>query len=210
MFLSKIMNAASLSLSAIISMLFGSFSPAATIIKWHNSVGAELRDIAGVPLPEGPSRPNYSGTIVQLGYYSLATTVNPFAGEWITVSHGTIGEKSPDPLGDGRFNYAPIIGQSSLTIAVGTPLAIRFYDAKSVETSTYFNAVTSATGEWNWVESPVSTVTIDAFVTPTALLLWQGGQSSAFRTTLPIPEPAYLLLAGAAGTLAFGRKRRRS
>ncbi len=93
-------------------------------------------------------------------------------------------------------------------ITVGMPLAMRFYDSASIETSTYFNAVTSATGEWNWVESPDSGVRINVVLEPTSSLIWQDGSDSAFRTTIPVPEPATALLLVIAGTGACLFRRR--
>ena len=85
----------------------------------------------------------------------------------------------------------------------GTPLAIRSYDATTLQSATFFNAVSDLTGAWNWEtafsEAPLVLSLADS------TLVWQDGSDSAFRTTIPIPEPAGL----AAGAAIFVIQTRR-
>ncbi len=185
--------------------------PAATIINWHNTQGTELRNLQGDPLTHGVPGRNYSGAIIQLGYYTFATTESPFVGEWISISGDllTIGEKGHGSNQPGRFHYTGGLGSNFIRPAAGTPLSIRFYDATSLEAAAYFNAVTGAAGAWNWMEASEGNVIIDAVLEQGADLVWEGGADSAFRTTIPmpaVPEPSGLLLA-AATILGLSRRR---
>ncbi len=90
-------------------------------------------------------------------------------------------------LGPGRFRYeSPLDGTELLG---GTPLAIRFYDAPVMDEATFFDAVSDSTGAWNAINSPTTLLTMTVSLAD-GTLIWQEGGSSAFRTTLPIPEPA--------------------
>ena len=111
---------------------------------------------------------------------------------------------------NGTFNFVNSFQSDFPNVpAIGTPLAIRFYDTTSLATANYFNCVSNADGTWNWnLGTPKPTVYLTFKASP-ATLVWQGGAGSAFRTTLPVPEPgvAVLLVAGGAG---LGLRRRRA
>jgi hypothetical protein len=68
-------------------------------------------------------------------------------------------------------------------------LAIRFYDAPVMDEATFFDAVSDSTGAWNAINSPTTLLTMTVSLAD-GTLIWQEGGSSAFRTTLPLPEPA--------------------
>lgn len=183
--------------SIILILACSGFSQAATIVlKYGNdrAPGFELRDFSGTPLTPGEVNVSQDGAILEVGYYSLATTDDPFAGAWVAMvgpsitspDFATIGDKAgdipglfrrdadfgPNPLGPYRFP------------SVGTPMTVRFFDSTSYATATRYNAVSSAGWIWLGQRDPGAVLNMDL---TTSSLLWQGGADSAFRTTLAIP-----------------------
>ena len=63
---------------------------ASTLVIWRNWSGTELRDLEGNPLFDGPINDDYDGDIIQIGYYTQATTANPFVGIWTPLQSSTI------------------------------------------------------------------------------------------------------------------------
>lgn len=179
-------------------------SAADTLISWYNSPETELKDFDGIPLVAsqfaGPK-----GDMVELGYYTLATTSDPFAGTWEGFGAATIGDKAVTSLGPGRYSYSASFPAAFLLL--GAPLSIRFHDSFSLQTSTYFNAVSDSTGAWNMVNSTNSELSVTLSLSDAALV-WQGGSDSAFRTTISIPEPSSFVLLGLGGAPFVLRGRR--
>lgn len=177
-------------LIGLISVLNAS---ASTLVIWHNSSGTELRDFEGNPLFDGPVNNAYDGDIIQIGYYTQATTANPFAGIWTPLQSSTIGDKGTVFLGPGRFDYRTVVASADSLQLLGIPLSIRFFDDVTLENATYLNAVSESSGAWNMIHSSDTrvnlTITLDA-----STLVWLGGSGSSFRTTIPIPEPNLLFL----------------
>ena len=184
-------------------------------IVWYNNIpnGTRFKDRDGNYLTAGTSLGG-DGAILQLGYYTGATQAAPFVGTWVPLTGPGTGQRST--IGDsggwlgGAFNLVHYFkGNSPEVPAIGTPLAIRFYDTTSLATANYFNCVSNTNGTWNWIlGNPEPTLTLSFTVTsPTQV--WQGGATSAFRTTLPVPEPgvAVLLVAGGAGWVLRRRGR---
>lgn len=174
-----------------------------------------LKDLNGTSLTAGTSADG-DGTILQLGYYTAATTTTPFAGDWVAMTgpgtpyQTTVGDSGNYP--NGTFKLEVIFTQGSYSFtepAVGTPLALRFYDSTSIAASTYFNAVTDTTGVFNWVapSSPTSTARLSLGLSSVGID-WQGGSGSSFRTTIPIPEPSLSALLALLGLGAMAVRRR--
>jgi len=116
------------------------------------------------------------GAIVELGYYSLGTTSNPFAGTFIALSgveSANTGKLAPTAstteainqtsIGDtilengGTTNGTFGIGFNFITgsatqgmnlPAVGTPLVIKFFNSAILANATYFNAVSDSLWVW--------------------------------------------------------------
>ena len=173
-----------------------------------------LKDLNGTSLTAGTSADG-DGTILQLGYYTAATTSNPFAGDWIAMTGSgtsyqtTVGDSGNNP--DGTFKLQILFTQGSYPFtepAVGTPLALRFYDSTSIAASTYFNAVTDTTGVFNWVAPADATSTARLSLGLSSVgIVWQDGSGSAFRTTIAVPEPSCILLSVLSlGALAVRRR----
>jgi PEP-CTERM motif len=185
-------------LFVLFSMWLLNVRSSAATITWFNSGGTELKDRSGTPLYEGPGVGSYNGDIIQLGFYTLATTANPFAGTWVALTNDTIGDKINNL--PGRYNYNTNV--SSGEILLGTPFVIRFYDSTTLETASFFNAVTDSTGGWNARNAPMTLSLLNS------TLIWQDGKPSAFRTTIGIPEPSSLMLLGLGGWAAVNMRRR--
>jgi hypothetical protein len=182
-------------------------------IVWGNSTttGTEFKDRNGNLLTAGTTQAG-DGAVLELGYYTEATLVNPFSGTWVpltgpgTGQTSTIGDLFSQP--NGIFTFGHHFQSDSPNVpTIGTPLAIRFYDSTSLATANYFNCVSNTGGYWNWtLGTPEPTVTV-SFKTPPEALVWQDGSASAFRTTIAVPELSAALLAASGALLAFRRRR---
>jgi PEP-CTERM motif len=160
------------------------------------------------------------GAVLQLGYFSSATAANNFSGTWVALSGQTslntaiisgsndsepynktsIGDLTNAGAGDGTFALSltfvagdPTSGNSLPT--AGTPLAIRFYNGTSIATSTFYNTVSA--DSWIWLTPQPSNVPNTVAITlDAANLEWESivkfGQTgtTAFHTTIPVPEPS--------------------
>lgn len=180
----------------------------------------------GTPLSAGAAHVNRDGARVELGYFSAATTENPFAGEWRPLTAGaTIGdsfdlagleagwiafsfffdESSIVQVYDGGDPGAYQLEGGTARPADGQMLAVRFFgEAAGAES---FNGVTSASWLWKAPNEAGESVTIDLAFSD---LLWEDAENP-LRATLAVPEvsTAGLLLLGAAGALVFGRRHRK-
>lgn len=174
-----------------------------------------LKDLNGTSLSAGTSADG-DGTILQLGYYTSATTSTPFAGDWVAMTgpgtpyQTTVGDSGNNP--NGTFKLEVLFTQGSYSFtepAVGTSLALRFYNSTSLAASTYFNAVTDTTGVFDWVapSSPTSTARLSLGLSSVGIV-WQDGTGSSFRTTIPIPEPSSSALFALLGVGVLAVRRR--
>lgn len=159
------------------------------------------------PLSAGTSLPG-DGTLLELGYYSMASVSNPFGGLWVVLATSTIGDDGVEIA--GSFSTKSILGPSSDPfLTTNTPLSIRFYDGTSVANSSYFNAVSNTSGAWNYVVPTIPTPAINIVIDKTNEIVFQDGGSGAFRTVLPIPEPSISVLAVIGGLVALTRRTRK-
>lgn len=198
----------------LVSALCVSSSLAASTIQVGISTNSViLKDFNNNPLSAGTSADG-DGTVVQLGYYTMATTLNPFAGNWVPMTGPgtsyptTIGDSGNNPNGSIKLGVLFTAGSLGFTApADGTPLSLRFYDSTSIATSTYFNAVSETTGAFNWVtpSDPKSTANLSFL---TSGVVWQDGPSSSFRTTIAVPEPSSVALIALLGTGMLAVRRR--
>lgn len=163
---------------------------------WENSDSELLLDSSGTTLSVGSSG-NGDGCVLQLGYYSNATALNPFNGDFVALT----GEGSPNTqfqttaLGDsngqsaGRFSLSSTFQAGSSTSglnlpAPGTPLVIRYFNSSTIPTSTYYNAVSAGT-TWAWKAPSATPGELLLLSLGDSGLSWLGGASSAQRTSLP-------------------------
>ena len=170
------------------------------------------------------------GAVLQLGYYSLATTAAPFAGTFIPLSGATsantpyaytaIGDLNSNGAGNGQFAFVQMsfMAGSATTgnnlPAAGMPLSIRFFNNTTLAGSTAFNAVSDPTNaQWLWQTPEVPGPTEGLSLDQTGLV-WFGGAATAFYTSqaFSVPEPSSLVIAGfvGVGTLFAALRRRQS
>lgn len=202
----------------VISFLaLGSNSPAAALIidySNNNVPGFELLDISGVPLYPGLEFEEHDGAVLEVGYFSLATTENPFAGVWVTMAGPSIPSAIYATIGDkayglpGHFNRSAGFGETPAGPfafpVVGTPMSIRFFNSPASVRPSHFNAVSSISWIWTGQADPFTQLDMDLTASP---LLWLGGADSAFRTTLPVPEiSTWALLASGSAPLLMRRR----
>lgn len=187
------------------------FSPAVSnaaslVINWSMvpSDGRQLENRTFTPLSAGTAATG-DGTLLELGYYSMATTSNPFAGSWMVLSASSIGDDGIEVA--GRFSTSTVLGGGAFPgLTTSTPLSIRFYDGTSVANSTYFNAVSNVTGTWNYI-TPNDPAPILNLAISKGFSVFQG-DTGAFRTTIPIPEPSHTLLVVVGSFIVFLRRRK--
>jgi len=135
-----------------------------------------LKDADGVALSSG-IQGNGDGDLIELGFYSLATSSAPFDGEWIALTQNThVGDSSTGYGFDhGKFAFTSTFTRDSDTVTIfptepkvfvetldftisstspppGVPICIRFYDSPTKTENTRFNAVTGT--NWTWPSFP--------------------------------------------------------
>lgn len=199
-----------------------------------DSGGSTINDQLGSPLSGGTPTVDGDGFVLQLGYYSQATTASNFLGEWVALSGfgslntgsipGTTIGFNQTTVGDNQDQGAGAAGTFALTLtfdesdstrnksfpAVGVPLSVRFYNASTlVENVTLFNAFSIDTG-FNWAApadspgQPILNISLDQPVE------WQSGGGNAGKTALVfVPEPSSVLVfvAGVVGLCVHRRRR---
>lgn len=214
------------------SSLFLGTSFAGIVTVSFDSGGATVTDNLSVPL-SGGTAVDGDGYVLQLGYYTGATVGNNFLGTWVPLTGSgslntgniagstidfnetTIGDLNANGAGTGSFALSVTFdqadaGRNQSFPAVGTPLAVRFYDSSSLVLGvTRYNAFSIDSG-FTWAapadapSQPILNITLDDLG-----IEWESGPSGANKTTLvlvPEPSAASLLLLGLAG-IGFRRKR---
>lgn len=181
---------------------------ASLVINWsmNPSDGRRLVNRTASPLSAGTTASG-DGTLLELGYYSMASISNPFSGDWMVLASSSIGDDGVEVA--GRFSTTTILGTSVFpSLTTSTPLSIRFYDGTTVANSSYFNAVSNSNGSWNYVvptdPAPVLNLAIDKLPT----IVFESVGPGAFSTVLPIPEPSHILLVVVGGFIAVSRRLR--
>src|SRR5947208_16253143 len=74
-----------------------------TTVDWTNSSGSALKDSQGHALSEGNATTNNDGMLVQLGYFTGATSAKKFSGIWTPITG--IPGKPKTTIGD-TYNHA--------------------------------------------------------------------------------------------------------
>ena len=198
------------------------------------------------PLTAGPAGDG-NGAVLQLGYYSLASTADNFAGTWIPLTGETSANTATVPHSTETYNQTSIgdilffgtantpgtfairvdfkLGNATsgnnLPGSTTIPLALRFYNAQTIATSTFYNVVSD--DDWLWTTPVIPpenfpiVISLDKTVPPLEWLSIAQGQpaNTAFHTTISlaaVPEPATMatgLLTSAGVVFAAFRRRRR-
>jgi hypothetical protein len=180
---------------------------ATVVINWSVTTDPTrvLLDKTSTPLSSGSSASG-DGTLLQLGYYSLATVSNPFRGSWVTLASTTMGDDGVELA--GKFFTSSILGASPFPEpSVGTPLAVRFFDGASEETSSYFNAVSNTSGAWNFIAPTDPSPVINIIIDKDSNIKFQA-VGGVFSTQIAVPEPSTSILASIAITASMLIRRR--
>jgi hypothetical protein len=223
---------------ALICFSFASISNAAIVTVSFESGGQTILNQTGALLSGGTTADG-DGAVIQLGYFSGATVGNNFAGTWIPLTGdgsantgGAISGTNPllsfnktsigDPnSSEGNGTFALTVNfdtanpgtNNNLPSSTSIPLALRFYNNSTVASSTFYNTVSNDLWLWRTPVDPPNFVNVFVTLADTGLE-WQsiaegGAAGTAFRTSIPIPEPSTALLAGL-GLLGLATRRRRS
>ena len=197
-------------------------------VNWDGGTGPKLKNQLGALLSAGTIADG-DGFALQLGYFDAASSLNNFAGNFIVLA----GLTSPNTQWSGftvgdqeggagefyaNFVFEPGVAQRGTALPVSTtiPLSIRFFNAASIATATFYNTVSSDAWLWRAPGSNVPLPTSVVNIQNSNVLEYESisnfGQapSSATMTTIPVPEPtsAFLVAVGAAGLMM--RRRRQS
>lgn len=194
---------------AFAAITIPSIEAASVIVNWSTASDPTrlLLDHNGDPLSAGTSASG-DGTLLQLGYHDMATTATPFAGSWVVLATTSMGDDGVDVA--GKFSTTSILNSGSFTQpAIGTPLAIRFYDGTSVGSSTYFNAVSVTNGAWNFKSPSDPAAVLNLVIDKGSSTVFEGGLLGDFSTIRPIPEPSHVILVVIGGVISLSRRRRK-
>lgn len=163
-------------LSGIITAALSSAAFAAAVVKVNfDSGGLDLKDSAGVSLTAGGNLIAGDGAVIQLGYFSSASTAdNNFVGQFIPITgegsanlqsgaqfDTTVGDDPAAGFGPpyaGQFQISVIFtpGGQAVTPPVGSVLSIRIYDKASLLSPT-LNFMTLSNNAWRWKDFADST-----------------------------------------------------
>jgi hypothetical protein len=184
-------------------------------IVWGTTTNASSSDVLkgfdGLPLSAGVQG-NGDGDLVELGYFSEASTESPFSGTWIPLTQQTkVGDSSSGyGFGNGMFiftsnfylnsdqvvvfptepkEYSEDLGftVTSSTPPTGTPFCIRFYDGPQKGEARY-NTVTG--NDWLWPAFPNgSSIPINLYI-KIASGFAPAGSSWKYGSTFEDNDPA--------------------
>lgn len=156
---------------------------------------------------------------IELGFYSNATPSNPFAGSWVSMNETFTFIGPEDGILDNTYQL--VLNDTTSTLpAIGTPLAVRFYNGNldSVNPrnqATHYNTVSSSNASWQFVAGTdyddwkangtapaVLNLTIDTDS------IFESGSSGAFVTVIPIPEASTAIMLSLASCFVLARRKR--
>lgn len=128
----------SLATSAFLLTAACGASAATTTIAFDSGFTSLLYTSAAktIPLSAGSANTNHDGAILQLGYYTAATSTNPFSGTFIALTgptslntafsganNTTIGDDSAQGAGNGNFAITLIFTAGSTASGISLPAA---------------------------------------------------------------------------------------
>ncbi len=172
------------------------------------------------PLSGAGTAANGDGFALQLGYYSMSTTSNPFNGTWIPVfgentstslfSVATMGDNTAKTGTDVRFLFSGTIdtaipGTIAGLPAAGTIMAIKYYDANLITNMLAYGAASNSS--WLWISpSAIPPPGGMMFNMKDPGMVYAGGVSVPM-VNVPEPAAAALLLMGGGALLTLRRRR---
>lgn len=193
------------------------YAQSTTTVNWFNSSATAFKDSNGTALLQGAAGTNSDGMLVQLGYYSNATSTNKFAGTWVPLTgvtgstRTTIGD-SRNLQGSGNgviaFNtffldasqtvqvYDPDFDngayqtKSSLTISSTTPPAGQILAIRFYDTGDGASGHYNAVSSANWTWNPPSPGSDPVSIDASAAGLDFEDSANPYKTSLRItPNP---------------------
>jgi hypothetical protein len=154
-----------------------------------NSKQATFLDVEGNPLGIGELKTNQDGDLIQLGYFTLASSSDLFAGDWVPLTEDLyFGDSSTLSGGfPGQFQVSMLFlegtnavtvyqdsagtyqTQSSHVITTSSPkgnpgqlLAIRYYDQNTISEGVRYNTIADTSWKWESLGDQLSFPTIIA------------------------------------------------
>jgi hypothetical protein len=190
-------------LGFMVLALLTSADAASVVVNW--STDRELLDNTFHKLSAGTPADG-DGALLQLGYFSLATPADPFAGTWTVIAIGSVGDTGG--LDNGYFSITTILEEGAFFApAVGTPLGVRFFTGPSIGDSYFYNTAVNADGTGRWEDPSDPAPVIDLVLSKLASEF--EGSPGSWVGFLPVPEPDAACLCSAAlvSLLLLGRRR---
>lgn len=200
----------------------------ATLTWKYNPIGTPEAIYASngvTPLSGAGTSANGDGFVLQLGYYTGATNGSDlFTGTWIplygpgSVNSGLfptagMGDGTGTTGTDDRFVLTGTVDLTTNTTtdvpSQGQIMAIRYYNASSVGTATFFGAISDTS--WIW-ETPLPEPSSPSmsFNFLDSGVAYQGGASEPETNISTVPEPSTIsFLAGAVAIGAMVIRRRK-
>lgn len=202
------------------------FGAAIATVSFSSGGGKLLTDHLGGALSGGTLGVSGDGDVIQIGYFSTATTASLFSGNWIalTGNNGANSAFNTTSVGDGINSGAGNRAIFSVTFdltdstknqllpSAGVPLGVRIYDGLSVATSGFYETVVSP--DWAFASplDPPNNPTVALNLTNANAKLASNNTTPGANiqtvtpTAAPEPTSAALLMAGLV-SLAARRRR---
>src|SRR5437762_6769656 len=186
-----------------------------TTVDWSNSASTLLRDSAGAALPQGSATANSDGRLVELGYFTTATTADKFSGSWIPLTSAgslprtAIGDSfNLTGAGDGVIQFNTFFRSGTATAEVYDATDPGHYQTQSLAgvtattppdnqimairfydtadgSSGHYNTVSSDT--WRW-KTPVPSGTVVAIDLANSTLAFEDA-ANPFKTSITVTAP---------------------
>ena len=218
-------------------MLSVSSSFAASIVVNIDSGDKEFRNFSASTVLTAGARngatqlADHDGAVIQLGYFSNATSADLFAGTWIPLSgegssgfagpntnfRTTIGDNRDNGVGDGQFATQLLFTDANPSSfqnlpTPGRPLAIRVYDGLTLGNSTRFETISSSIPGWLWrAPGDPQPVSIDLSLFDSGLRIQSSNAAppanNVIATAIPVPEPSSALLLSIGALVSLKRRR---